>query len=35
VRAVHVAVTVLGNLLGLQPPIQVVVAEAHADSTFH
>ena len=35
VRAVHVVITVLGNLLGLQPPIQVVVAEAHADSTFH
>jgi hypothetical protein len=35
VRAVHVVVTVLGNVLGLQPAIQVVVAEAHADSTFH
>jgi hypothetical protein len=33
VRAVHVVVTVLGNALGLQPAVQVVVAEAHADST--
>jgi hypothetical protein len=33
VRAVHVVVTVLGNVLGLQPAVQVVVAEAHADST--
>jgi hypothetical protein len=34
VRALHVVVTVLGNALGLQPGIQVVVAEAHADTTF-
>lgn len=33
VRAVHVVVTVLDNLLGLKPAVQVVVAEAHADST--
>jgi hypothetical protein len=26
-------VTVLDNLLGLKPAVQVVVAEAHADST--
>jgi hypothetical protein len=35
VRAVHVVITVLGNALGLQPGVEVVVAEAHADSTFY
>jgi uncharacterized repeat protein (TIGR01451 family) len=34
VRAVHVVVNVLDNVLGLAPGIELVVAEAHADSTF-
>jgi hypothetical protein len=34
VRAVHVVITVANNVLGLQPGIQLVVAEAHADTSF-
>ncbi|HVK29803.1 MAG TPA: choice-of-anchor P family protein [Nocardioides sp.] len=34
VRAVRVVVTVANNLLGLTPGVEVVVAEAHADSSF-
>ncbi|WP_182378732.1 choice-of-anchor P family protein [Nocardioides sp. WS12] len=34
VRAVRVVVTVANNILGLSPGIEVVVAEAHADTTF-
>ena len=35
VRAIHIVITVLGNVLGLQPAVQLVVSEAHADSTFY
>ena len=34
VRAVHIVVTAAQNLLGLQPGVQLVVAEAHADTSF-
>lgn len=34
VRAVRIVVTVANNLLGLTPGVEVVVAEAHADSSF-
>lgn len=34
VRALRVVVTVANNILGLTPGIEVVVAEAHADTTY-
>lgn len=34
VRALRVVVTVANNLLGLDPGVELIVAEAHADSTF-
>ena len=34
VRAIRVVVTVANGLLGLNPGVEVVVAEAHADSRF-
>lgn len=34
VRALRVVVTVANNLLGLTPGIELIVAEAHADTTF-
>ncbi|MCX6397376.1 MAG: hypothetical protein NTV23_12880 [Propionibacteriales bacterium] len=34
VRAVRVVVTVANNLLGLTPGVELIVAEAHADTTF-
>jgi uncharacterized repeat protein (TIGR01451 family) len=34
VRAIHVVVTLANTLLGLSPGIELVVAEAHADSSF-
>lgn len=35
VRAVRVVVTVANNLLGLSPGVELIVAEAHADTTFN
>jgi hypothetical protein len=34
VRAIDIVINVLGNPLGLVPGVRIVVAEAHADSTF-
>ena len=35
VRGVRVVVTVAQNLLGLQPGIELIIAEAHSDATFN
>ena len=35
VRGIRVVVTVAKNVLGLQPGIELVIAEAHSDATFN
>jgi fimbrial isopeptide formation D2 family protein/uncharacterized repeat protein (TIGR01451 family) len=35
VRGIRIVVTVAKNLLGLQPGIELVIAEAHSDATFN
>jgi hypothetical protein len=35
VTAVHIVVTVLDTTLNLKPGLEVIVARAHADATFH
>ena len=35
VRGLRVVVTVANNLLGLQPGVELIIAEAHSDATFN